>query len=180
MRILALSGSLRKQSYNTALLKAMRELHGASLKIEIYDGLGSIPAFDPMLSDNQVPSIVDDIIEKMTSSSGIIICTPEYAHGIPGALKNTLDWLVNSVELVLKPVAVMSVSTSGLGGYRAHSSLIQVLSAMNWNVVIEASLSLPYAKNRFDQNLTLTDAITRKRLDVSLSAFRRAIDESGP
>jgi chromate reductase len=177
MKILAISGSVRKQSYNTALLRSVRDLSKPPIQIEICNYLDAIPTFDPTLSDNQAPDSVKAFRSQLATSSALIICTPEYAHGIPGGLKNALDWVVDSAELVLKPVAVMSVSTSGLGGFRSHSALIHVLSAMNWNVVVEASVNVPFAKNRFNENLEIIDELTKRRLETSLAALTRAIEE---
>lgn len=178
MNILAISGSLRNNSYNTALLKALADSAPPQLRIEVFNRIGSIPPFDAELSEDLIPDSVSALRKRIESSDAVIISTPEYAHGVPGALKNALDWLVNAGELVLKPVAVMSVSTSGLGGIRSSGPLTLILSAMNWNVVVEASVNIPYASNRFNHDLELTDGITLQRLKCSLAALERAIEES--
>ncbi len=175
-KLLAITGSTRKGSYNTSLLEAVRKRAAAEFEVELFLDLEKLPIFEPLEGDESLPGPVRDLIARLKAAAGVIICTPEYAHGIPGGLKNALDWLVDSAELVLKPVSVMSVSTSGLGGFRSHSALVHVLSAMNWNVVIESSISVPYAKTRFGQKGQLEDELTNRRIDISLRALQRAID----
>ena len=152
MKILAFSGSLRKNSYNTALLKSAISIAPPNMDISLFQLTGEIPLFNPDVHEKSVSDSVLKFREAIMQSDAILISTPEYAHGIPGALKNALDWVVSSSEIVLKPIAVFSVSTSELGGFRATAALIQVLSAMNTNVVIDATLSVPFAKTKFDES----------------------------
>jgi len=99
MKILALSGSLRTFSIKTALLKAAAALVPEQVKLIIYDGLGGLPPFNPD-QDTEIPHVaVARFRCQLRESSGVIISTPEYAHGLPGVLKNALDWLVASGEL---------------------------------------------------------------------------------
>ncbi len=176
MNLLGISGSVRSESYNLALLKAMKALCPSDTSLTIYDKIKQIPIFDPELDDNEVPDSVCSLISMMRESDGIIISTPEYAHGVPGALKNTLDWLVSSDVLILKPMVVTSVSTSGLGGIRSHSPLTLILSAMNTNVVVEGSMNVPYAQSKFSSDLNLTDELTKKAIEISFLAMRQALE----
>lgn len=175
MEIFAISGSIRDDSYNFALLKAMAALSPENMNINVFDNIHNIPIFNPEIDDENLPEPVVDLIAKLRASDGVIISTPEYAHGVPGALKNMLDWLVSSDVLTLKPIVVTSVSTSGLGGVRAYSPLVLILSAMNTHVVIEGSLNIPYAKNKFDENNNLQDELTKKAITVSLLVLEQAI-----
>jgi len=174
MKIFALSGSVREQSYNSGLLNALANISDESLQFEIYKNLKSLPIFDPALADENTPQSVLAFKAFLAASDAVIISTPEYAHGVTGVLKNALDWVVNAPELVLKPVAVMSVSTSGLGGLRAQNALIMTLVAMNWNVVVEGSLNIPYASRRFNRDLSISDELTKKRMKISLDSLVRA------
>lgn len=178
MKILAISGSIRAESYNTALLKAAAKLAKKDLKITLFDELGKLPIFHPDIDESSSPASVNSLRSRIGESDGVIISTPEYAHGITGVLKNALDWLVASGELVLKPVAVTSVSTSSLGGARSHGALVLILSAMNANVVVDASLNVPFAKNKFNDKLALQDTITSEALNVTLLALERAIEDN--
>ncbi len=178
MNLLAISGSVRNGSYNLALLRAMKKLCPKNASVTVYDQMKDIPIFDPDIDDSDVPDSVCLLISMIREFDGVIISTPEYAHGVPGALKNTLDWLVSSDILILKPVVVTSVSTSGLGGVRSHSPLVLILSAMNTNVVVEGSINIPYAKRKFDKNMNLTDDLTKKAIGVSFLAMKQAIENA--
>lgn len=178
MQVLAISGSIRAGSYNTALLKAATRFAPENMNVVLFEELANIAIFQPDSAEEERPKAVKRLGTLIDKVDGIILGTPEYAHGIPGVLKNVLDWLVASGELVLKPVAVTSVSTSGLGGARSHDALVRVLTAMNANVVVDASLNVPWAKNKFSPNLALSDEITAKALTVSLLALERAIKDN--
>lgn len=176
MEILAISGSVRPDSYNTALLRAISKSSPSHINVTIYDSINELPIFSPDVTEEEHPESVRKLIASIRESDGLIISSPEYAHGISGVLKNLLDWLVASDAIILKPVVITSVSTSGLGGVRAFSALVQILSAMNSNVVIDGSLCIPYAKVKFDTDLNLVDQVTIKAIEVLLFALEQAID----
>jgi chromate reductase, NAD(P)H dehydrogenase (quinone) len=91
MKMLAISGSLRASSSNTAILRSIAKLVTTNIQLSIYDGLGNLPHFNPELDNDNVISSVQDWRDRIRASDGIIFCTPEYAHGVPGVLKNGLD-----------------------------------------------------------------------------------------
>lgn len=121
MKIVAISGSLRAASSNTALVRAALASPPPGVETMLYDGLASLPHFSPELDGDAAPASVWNFRAQIASADGVLICTPEYAYGIPGSLKNALDWLVTSGELWRKPVAVLSASPSALGGEKAHA-----------------------------------------------------------
>ena len=107
LNILALSGSLRKASYNTAAISALKVL--APRYVEIVLGeIGDLPLFNPDLENEFIPSL-EKLKQQLNESSGLIIATPEYAHGISGPLKNALDWLVSGVEFPYKPIMLIII-----------------------------------------------------------------------
>src|SRR5213075_1156416 len=108
VKIVAICGSLRAQSSNLKLLRKCIEIASPSMSIEIYDRLGELPHFNPDLDVDEPPPIIRDLRDLLASAGGIIISTPEYAHGVPGSLKNALDWLVSAGELVGKPVLLLN------------------------------------------------------------------------
>jgi chromate reductase len=131
MKIIAICGSLRAQSSNLALLRAATTI---AAEVEIYEGLASLPHFNP---DDDVegatpPPAVAELRAMLANADGILISSPEYAHGVPGALKNALDWLVSDGALVDKPVAL--INASPVGGEFARDSLVETLTTMNWRV----------------------------------------------
>src|SRR4051812_15670286 len=112
MRILALSGSLRKGSSNTALLWAIKAMAPETCQIDIYEGLGELPYFNPDLDGDVPPLAVQNLRLAICASNALLISTPEYAHGIPGMLKNALDWLVSDPSFVGKPVGIICGAAS--------------------------------------------------------------------
>jgi chromate reductase, NAD(P)H dehydrogenase (quinone) len=131
MKIIAICGSLRAQSSNLTMLRAAATI---AAEVEIYEGLANLPHFNP---DDDVeaatpPPAVVALRKKLAEADGILISSPEYAHGVPGSLKNMLDWLVSDGALVDKPVAL--ISASPVGGQFARDSLVETLTTMNWRV----------------------------------------------
>ena len=177
MDVLAISGSLRSNSYNTALLNSAMELAPPNMNISLLNYVGEMPHFNPDLQENSIHSSVLKFREAIAKSDALLISTPEYAHGVPGALKNALDWVVSSSEIILKPIAIMSVSTSELGGFRATAPLIQVLHAMNTSVIIDATLNIPFAKTKFDESGALVDSATRQALENTLSTIANTVEQ---
>jgi chromate reductase, NAD(P)H dehydrogenase (quinone) len=139
MQILAISGSLRTGSLNTAALKAATLVAPGHVEIGLYDGLGGLPAFNPDLRGSEPQSVLD-LRSRLRKADGVLIASPQYAHGIPGALKNALDWLADGNELIGKPIAVLV--TSPCYGW-THTLLIETLLNLSANVVGEASILLP-------------------------------------
>ena len=134
MKIVAISGSLRAGSSNAAILRVAAEL----APIEIWEGLGELPHFNPDLDAGDPPEPVRAFRQLLASADGVIISSPEYAHGVPGSLKNALDWLVSDGALVGKPV--MIITSAPTYGEFAHAQLMETLTTMNWNVLRDASL----------------------------------------
>lgn len=141
MRILAISGSLRAASSNTALLRALALLASPPLEISIYEGLAGIPPFNPDLDSEPGPEPVEAFREALRRADAVVFSTPEYAHGIPGSLKNLLDWVVGSGELSEKPVALIHASARG---EHAQAALREVLRTMNARLFndLETTLAL--------------------------------------
>ena len=123
-KILAISGSLRTGSSNHAILRFLGKMAPDGVVYTIYDGLAQLPHFDPGLDNDSPPERVTQLRTLLAEVDGIIICTPEYACGVPGSLKNALDWTVSSGSLVDKPTALITAST---GGENAHAALLLIL-----------------------------------------------------
>lgn len=149
-RIIAISGSLRDQSSTGAVVRLVRDLASHDVDVAIYDGLGDLPHFSPDLdSDEHRPASVTHLRSLLRDAHALLICTPEYAHGMPGSLKNLLDWLVSAPELVGMRVAALSASPSGDGGRYAHAWLVQTLTVMSTNIV--STLIIPFVKKRLGE-----------------------------
>ncbi|PDT00933.1 FMN reductase [Rhizobium chutanense] len=113
MKILAISGSARRNSTNTAMLRAVSAVASDEIEIAVFDGVGSLPVFSPDLEGESLPEAVRDFIALIARSDGVIIASPEYVRSIPGGLKNAIDWLVSGDEIVHKPIALLHASHRG-------------------------------------------------------------------
>lgn len=167
MKILGICGSLRARSSNLALLRAAVGLAPAGMAIEIYEGLATLPHFNPDLDVDPQPEPVRDLRARIGAADGVIISSPEYMYGIPGSLKNAFDWLVSAGELVDKPVLLLNAATSG--GERAQAALIQTFRAMHWNVLEQASLLTPFVHQKLAADGSLTDPRVAEALRGSLA-----------
>ena len=128
-RVLCLSGSLRRASSNTAALQAARQLAPSTIDLELYEGLGALPLFNPDDEMMAVPASVSALREAVGRADALLIACPEYAHGVPGAFKNLLDWLVGSLEFPGKPVLLLN--TAARGSYHAQEALAEILVTMS-------------------------------------------------
>jgi chromate reductase, NAD(P)H dehydrogenase (quinone) len=179
--VLAISGSLRRDSYNRSLLRAARDLVPPGMTIVLDDQLASIPPFDEDLERIAAggPEPVRQLRRKVAAADGVLIATPEYNHSFPGVLKNAIDWLSRPTpEEVLagKPVAVVGASGGAWGTRLAQSALRQVLYATESIVLPKPALFVRNAGRLFDGAGTLVDQATRERLAAVLLAFAGWID----
>lgn len=113
MNILAISGSTRQASTNTALLRALCVGAPPGMHIEVFDRIGQFPVFSPDLEGARTPEIIRDFIAKVDQADGVIIASPEYVRAIPGGMKNAIDWLVSGEAIIHKPVALAHASHRG-------------------------------------------------------------------
>jgi NAD(P)H-dependent FMN reductase len=165
MNIFAISGSLRASSSNTALLRAVRLL-APDLEVAIYDGLASLPAFNPDDDREPLPPPVARLRAEVARADALLISSPEYAHGVPGSLKNALDWLVGGIEIYDKRVALINAAPRAI---IAQAQLAETLRTMKARIVPAASVTLPLTGPKLDEFGIVADG----RLAVRL---RRAID----
>src|SRR3954464_11359726 len=149
LRILAISGSLRARSSNTAVLRAAAAVAPVDVVVTLYDGLASLPHFNPDDDLGEPPAPVLALRERIGAADGLLFCSPEYAHGVPGSLKNALDWLVASVELPGKPVASLNASSMAT---HAQASLLETLTVMSTRIVREACVTIPVGRGDVDAN----------------------------
>jgi NAD(P)H-dependent FMN reductase len=171
MKVLALSGSLRTGSTNTALLAAAAELAPDSMEIRLFEGLALLPHFNPDL-EHEINPAVEVWRSALRNCSGLIISTPEYAHGIPGALKNALDWVVGSGETVDLPIALFNAS---IRSRYAIESLKEILRTMAGRIVPEACIALPLLGKNPSVNEIVTDPSLAASIRTALELFKAAI-----
>lgn len=170
VQLLAISGSLRQSSSNSALVAAAARLAPAGVHISIFDALAELPAFNPDLDEERTPAAVSRFRRQLRTCDAVLISAPEYAHGAPGALKNALDWVVGSGELIGKPIALVNTSARAT---HAWSSLLETLTVMSATVVPGASIVIPL-QGQTDGGTILEDLELRGRLSVVIEAIAAA------
>lgn len=166
--IFAISGSLREGSSNHSILQFLARIIPTEDNYTIYDRLRDIPAFDPGIDTDSLPAPVADFREKLSQADGIIICTPEYAFGVPGALKNALDWTVSSGSFSGKPTALITAST---GGENAHEAMIKILGAIDAKLVPETKLLIQFVRSKINASGNVTDPDTNQKLKTLIDTF---------
>lgn len=147
----------------------------ANVKVTIYEGLAELPHFDPGLDTETLPVVVARLREQLKQADGVLICTPEYAFGIPAALKNALEWTVSSGEFVEKPTALITASSQGQHG---HAALQLVLGAISANLPEEAKLLIPFVRTKVNPDGSVTDADVLASLKTVLQALVDTINQA--
>jgi chromate reductase, NAD(P)H dehydrogenase (quinone) len=162
---LTICGSLRANSSNAALLDAVARLAPPNVEVTRYHGLETLPQFNPDLDVEPAAPAVRALRHEIAGADALVVSSPEYAHGVPGALKNALDWLVSGVEIYGKPVALLNPSPRSLF---AHPQLAETLRTMGAALVDAACASLPISGRGLDADAIADDA-------ELAGAIRRAI-----
>lgn len=140
LNILAISGSLRAASTNSALVAALARNAPSGCHVTIYDGLGRLPIFNPDDEGERTPREAARLIDAVTSADGLIVSCPEYAHGVPGGLKNALDWLVSRDAAVAKPAMLAHASPRSLFARAALAEIMRTMSFAMYEDGIEIAL----------------------------------------
>jgi NAD(P)H-dependent FMN reductase len=172
-RVLCLSGSLRRVSANGAALQAARQLAPAGLELMMYNGLAALPPFSPDDDVEPLAPAVAALRAAVGQCDALLIACPEYAHGIPGAFKNLLDWLVGSLEFPGKPVALLN--TSGRGSWHAQAALREVLLTMSARLLDRVSTTVPLPGAGCGAAQVLGNAAHRAALEAMLAALQGAL-----
>lgn len=173
LRVLAISGSLRTHSSNRELLRAAARIAPEEFSVSLYEGVGELPHFNPDLDgiDSVPPTPVAELRARVAEADVLLISTPEYAHGIPGSLKNALDWLVSGPEIPGKPIAVLMTSGRSV---HAPAALNEVLRTMSAHVVVLEPPFVPLDGRRMDATAVLADASLAAIVRGALESLRRA------
>lgn len=174
IRLFAISGSLRRASSNTALLQATTHLAPAEVEVSLFGGLAELPAFNPDLEGAEPPTVLD-FRAQLNAAEGVLISSPEYAHGVSGVLKNALDWVVGSGEFSGKPVALFNASPRAT---LAQESLAEIIRTMDARLVAGASLALPLLGRKLDAAQIAADPEMAGAIRGALAAMVRDIQDS--
>lgn len=181
-RILLVSGSLRRGSTNTALLRTAETVAPEGIAAILYDGLGRLPHFDPDLDRSPLPAAVADLRAAVHDAGAVLFCTPEYAGALPGSFKNLLDWTIGDDQpgsIYEKPVAWVNASASPTGAADAHDSLRKVLGYAHAAVVEAACRSIPVVRQAVGDDGLLHDAHVRAEISRCLESLVGAARRTG-
>jgi NAD(P)H-dependent FMN reductase len=173
-KIMAIVGSLRVRSANHSVVAYISELAKGRLNIELYDGIRNLPQFNPDLDTEAPPREVAEFREKIRSLDGILISTPEYVFGVPGALKNAIDWTVSTTDLLGKPGALI---TASLSGEKAHESLLKTLQTVGVSIDKNTALLISHIKPKIDANGNITDPETITQIARLVDSFIDALEK---
>ena len=172
MHFLGLSGSLRKQSYNTAALQACQQLLPAGVTMSVLD-IAAVPLYNDDVYQQGFPQPVQQLREQIRSADALVIATPEYNYSMPGVLKNAIDWISRppSQPFDGKPIALIGATPGGLGTSRAQYHLRQMFIYLNGELLNRPEVFISGAPNKFDAQGKLTDAATADNLGKMLVAL---------
>lgn len=169
IKILALSGSLRQASINSALLRAATQLELPEIEMRLCDLIGHLPLFNPDLETN-LPGIVQDLRAQVSIADVLLIASPEYAHGVSGVLKNALDWLVSLQGFANKPVVLWNAAPRA---HHADDALREILRTMSAALIEPASITIPCLL----QYLSAQEILLVPEITAAMSAsLKRVID----
>jgi chromate reductase, NAD(P)H dehydrogenase (quinone) len=173
VRILGIAGSLRRGSFNAALLRQAIAMAPEGMTIESFD-IAQVPLYNEDVRQQGFPPQVEDLRARIKAADGLLIVTPEYNYSIPGVLKNAIDWASRPPEQPFdgKPIGLMGASAGVLGGARAQYHLRQCFIFLNGLVMNRPEVMIPAAQNKFDADGSLTDQATRDFVSAHLAAFK--------
>ncbi|MBA5688411.1 NADPH-dependent FMN reductase [Rugamonas apoptosis] len=171
MKILAISGSLRAASLNSMLLRVLARVAPAGVEVTLYPDLGRLPLFNPDLADGP-PAIVRALEQAILDADALVIASPEYAHGVTGAIKNGLDWMVGNESFIDKPVALFNASPRAT---HAHAALRETVSVMSAPVVDAACIVVPLVGANLDEQALEHDTAMVAALRGALLALREHV-----
>jgi chromate reductase len=173
MKVLGISGSLRRESHNTKLLRAAAELLPGDVELEIWDGLKAVPPYDEDDDVEPAPAAVAQLRDAIAGADAILFATPEYNHSVPGQLKNAIDWASRPLAtnpLRNKPVAVVGASMGAFGAVWAQAELRKALAATGARVV-DGEVAIGHAHTRFGEDGRLEDDALREQLGEVVDAL---------
>ena len=171
--VLAIPGSTRAHSTNLNLIKAIEDLTKDIFYVTVFDGLMRIPPFNPDNDTEYPPSAIINFRKQLKDADGILICTPEYAMGVPGTLKNAIDWTVSSMEFMNKPVALITASSAGQKG---HAALLETLKVIEARMAPETQLLIPFVKTKVSAT-KITDDPTLREMKQLIAAFSKLMND---
>jgi chromate reductase len=180
VKIVGISGSLRRASFNSAALRAAQELAPAGMTIDIFD-ISAIQLYNEDVKAQGFPPVVADLRARIKAADGVLLATPEYNYATSGAMKNVIDWVSRPPEQPFdgKPVALIGASAGALGTARAQYNVRQMFIFLNAHIMNRPEVFIGGAASKFDAEGKLTDQATRDFLAAMLAAFKAWIGKVG-
>lgn len=174
INVLAICGSTRESSSNHHLIKAITDLGSDVFEVRVLEGLTDIPHFNPDLDmePDSAPAVVQAFRAQLAQADAVLICTPEYAIGVPGTLKNAVDWTVSSMHFSGKPVALI---TAGTSGHKAHQSLLGTLLIIESKISEDAQLVISGVKTKVSAQGVITDEGTLTQVRKLLQSLAAVV-----
>ncbi|MFF7248476.1 NADPH-dependent FMN reductase [Embleya sp. NPDC008237] len=173
-RVLLISGSLRAESTNSALVRTAREVAPPGVHAVVFEGLGRLPHFNPDEDHEPLPPAVVELRAAIEAADAVLFSTPEYAGALPGSFKNLLDWTVGGVETSEKPVAWINASANPGGAAKAHESLRVVLGYTGADVVDAACVRVGVSRDAVGPDGLIADPDVRRDITAALTALTEA------
>lgn len=161
IKIAAVCGSTKKNSLNLSLIRAIAELTHEEFEFKIISDIDQVPHFNPDIDNESPPRAVSSFRNQLKESDAILICTPEYAMGVPGTLKNAIDWTVSSCDFSHKPTALITASSQG---QKSHAALLETLKIIEANITDESQLIISYVKTKVSPDDFIKDEKTRQQV----------------
>ncbi|TZF85681.1 NAD(P)H-dependent oxidoreductase (plasmid) [Pedobacter sp. BS3] len=171
-QILAICGSTRQRSTNHNLIQAITEFTKQDFEIRFFEELAALPHFNPDEDNADVTPSVTGFRQQLQQADGILICTPEYAHGVPGALKNAIDWTVSSCEFSGKPTILITASTDGK---YAHQALLETLRVIEAGNIDELNLLIPFAQTKINRAGKIVDDTTLREIQQLMQRLKELL-----
>lgn len=173
--VLAICGSTRAASSNLNVIHAIARLAHDRFSVQLYSGLEQLPQFNPDRDTEDIPAEVADLRKQLRAADGVLICTPEYALGLPGALKNAINWTVSSMEISKKPVALI---TASLSGEKAHQSLLGTLLIIESRMTQDSQLLISAVRTKLGRDATINDEATREGVEKLIRSLVEMMSEA--
>jgi len=170
LKILGICGSLRASSSAGAVLEIVSKLIPVHVEFKIYTSIGEIPAFN---DSSKIPFPVAGFIKQVEEADGVFFCIPEYAFGVPGALKNALDWTVATTAFSDKPVALITAASQG---QKAHAALLHTLTAIGSKMNDESNLLISFIRSKLDEHRGIKDPDTLDAVKKAVAFFIKTIE----
>lgn len=176
-KVVAISGSTRQNSSNHKLINAIAALISDQIEVTLFEGIAALPHFNPDHTDAENTN-VDTFRRLLRETDGIIICTPEYAHGVPGSLKNAIDWTVSTSEFYHKPTVLITASTDGRFGHNALLETLKVIEAKN---VEQLQMVIQFIRTKVSEDSKIihpeTETAIKELMDKFIATINKKEDD---